>query len=234
MSVIRRYNGPKSMLIALVSLATTQLPDAKATQVVAESVTAYRNLRSYFDRGVVSEYVKKHGRREAAWPRTEFSTWYERPGRLRLQASDIDRGRRQGSCVVWPAGGGKYRLWSTWSGVQNHPLTDALARAPARVGEFVETVFSQVDPRAAGTDPLLPLVDGRFVGVQRLDGRPCDVIEGESDRFSNVTLWIDQRTHLIRQVRTTSESGRRETVVSLKPLPNPKFAPGTFDFIPPR
>jgi hypothetical protein len=221
------------MLIALAVLATPQLPDRKAAQVVSESVAAYRRLRTYFDHGTVAEYVVRGGRREAAWPRTEIRTWYQRPTRLRLQASDIDRGRPAASCVLWP-GRGEYRLWSSLSGVQSGRLTDTLAAAPTRVGEFVETVLSQVDSRAAGTDPLLPLVDGTYVGVQRIDGYPCDVVEGESDRFADVTLWIDQRSRLIRQVRTSTDEGRRETLVSLRPLANPVFAPGTFEFVPPK
>lgn len=223
------------MLIALMSLvAAPQFPDVRAAQVVSESVRAYRRLRSYFDRGTVAEYVVSGGRREAAWPRTEIQTWYQRPSRLRIQAFDIDRGRRANSFVLWPSAGGSYRLWSTWGGVQRGRLTDTLSSAPTRVGEFVDTILSQVDSRAAGTDPLLPLVDGRYVGVQKLDGRACDVVQGESERFADVTLWIDQKTHLLRQVRTATEGGRREMVVSLKPLANPTFAPGTFEFVPPK
>ncbi|MGV3617285.1 MAG: hypothetical protein ACO1SV_18310 [Fimbriimonas sp.] len=221
------------MLIALVTLATTsQLPDSRASQVVAESVAAYRRLKSYFDRGTVAEYVTARGRREAAWPRTEFQTWYERPARLRLQAFEIDRGRRQGTCVLWPSRG-SYRLWSTWGGVQSGRLAETLAATPARVGEFVETVLCQVDAKASGIDPLLPLVDGQYLGVQKVDGWPCDVVRGESDRIADVTLWIDQRSRLLRQVRTPVEGGR-ELIVSLKPLANPTFAPGTFDFVPPK
>lgn len=225
-----------ALLVALVTLAAMpqQLPDDRAAQVVSESVRAYRGLRSYFDRGTVAEFVVNGGRREAAWPRTEIQTWYQRPSRLRLQAYDMDRGRKAGSFVLWPAKGGNYRLWSSWSGVQRGRLADTLSSAPTRVGEFVETVLSQVDSRAAGTDPLLPLVDGRYLGVQRIDGRPCDVVQGESERFADVTLWIDQKSHLLRQVRTSTEGGRRELVVSLKPLANPTFAPGTFEFSPPK
>lgn len=223
------------MLIALMSLvAAPPSPDSRAAQVVSESVRAYRQLRSYFDRGTVAEYVLAGGRREAAWPRTEVQTWYQRPSRLRIQAFDVDRGRRAGSFVLWPADRGAYRLWSTWGGVQRGRLTDTLSAAPTRVGEFVETVLSQVDPQAAGTDPLLPLVDGRYVGVQKVDGWACDVVQGECERFADVTLWIDQKSRLIRQVRTATEGGKRELVVSLKPLANPKFAPGTFSFVPPK
>ncbi len=216
------------MIPLLASLVLSDAAEIRAATVVRESVAAYRRLSSYFDRGSVTEYTTSGGRREAAWPRTEFSTWYTRPGKIRLQAREVDRGRPQSSWVLWPAGS-EYRLWSSLAGVQ----TCTVSSVPSRVSDFVETVLSQVDPRLAGVDPLLPLVQGRYVGSSQVDGATCDVVRGETDRMADVTLWIDQRTRLIRQIRMP-RGDRSEIVVCLRPLPNPQFAPGTFAFKPPK
>jgi len=182
--------------------------DPSAAELLARTADAYARCTSYRDTGeVVTDFRRPEDPSADHTIQKSFSTLFVRPSTIRHEFSysqGKDKGARWTRFVVWGDEVESRSWWSIRPGVRtSKSLFESLAGAAGisdmsswRVPSLLLAYKDMDDVPAAGTAAL------------RMDTAPdgvrCHVLAGTARSGSEVELWIDAATSLLRRVSRKS------------------------------
>lgn len=228
---------------ALVVVAVARGSESP-TDILRHVHATYAGLASYTDRGVV---VSEYGTATApAIDRFVFVTAFERSPRHFL----FDFRKAQGDrYVIWGDPSAFHTWWKTTAVTTDYPNPN---NVPAlNLSDFPTTgsatkIPALLYPKAPIVGALANFVDPLLEGTEQIDGHRCYRIVGRtSDRYGQtgketnlrrLTLWIDARSMLIRQVREEREgpvNGMSRVTTTFDPIANARVDEHRFQFTPP-
>jgi len=189
--------------LALVACAPPPPPTAPtplaAADILRVTAETYAHATSYVDHG--QQTATFHGKPSFVTTKT-FQTAFERAGGFRFEYRDEGDAAR--AFVIWSDGKQTQISWYVKPGIlDGKSLGFAIAAATGVSGGTAYNIPALLIPSVGGR--LLTSIDGPERGPdETIAGQPCFTIT-ESLRHGSLTLWIDMRSHLIRQVRKRSQ-----------------------------
>lgn len=205
-----------------------QPAEPTAREILDRVISTYASCRSYSDEGETKISIDK-GTTPAR--RSHFSTAFVRQAGFRFQ---LDAYSPESQLVVWKDAGVE-RFWIMRPGELEIPFDEGLSRAA-----FFSGGASIIVPTLLLTDTftgrsfLDSLAEPKLNGVEKVDGHPAFIIEGNI-RGQSAKLWIDQSSNLIvKSYRIVQFSSlRQEVTTSYKPSINITIAAAKLAFKPP-
>jgi len=179
-------------------------PDAiNAAEVLDRMAKAYAGCKSYHDSGVVKTvFVRANGNQTVEKP---FTTAFVRPDRFRFEYKEKQGGRPEHRYIVWRKGKEVVTWWDVRPGVEKpESLGRALAGATGVSDSSSHTIPALLLPREIGGRRLTDLSDAKRAKDAKLDRVYCFRIEGKF-AGSPVTLWIEQKSLLVRRIDTQKQ-----------------------------
>lgn len=186
----RLFAWSEAWVVAAVAIATSCAPTKPkaprpptAAEIVATMVSTYQRASSYEDHGtVVEEFIGSHTRH------ADFDTLLVRSTGFRYDVRD----EWGGSPAVFWTSGGKLHSLRRGGAIQER---ESLGGA-----RFYSAIPSLLLPAYAGGPTLANLKQLRVApSTEPVDGRACWKVTGTRERGGEMTLWIDQSSHLLRK-----------------------------------
>lgn len=212
-------------------------PDALKAQDVLDRMTkVYANCESYRDSGVVKTiFIEALGKRTVTKP---FTTAFVRSDRFRFEYKE-KRGEgenEENRYIVWRKGKEVQTWWDVKPGVEKpESLRLALAGATGVSGGSANTVPALLLPNEVGGGLLTALPEAKRVEDAKLDKVNCFRIEGKWGD-SPMTLWIDQKTFLVRRIDTKRKFDEfsTEDTTTYDPIIDEEIPDKALEFDPPK
>jgi outer membrane lipoprotein-sorting protein len=226
---------------ALAAIACAQSASIQARQVLSvdqlidATLASYTKAGSYRDTGVALTLEHEKGKwREAA--RIEFTTTFKRPSSLLMELHEKSPGHEERS-LLW-SDGKSHRWWSSFDKKTRNEdsLELALVALSGNSSGVSETVPALLMPY----DDVKPVFGTmrrlKLLPPEAVDGELCHRLEGAVEEGTTLTVWIDQRTYMIRQIleENVVEGERWQTLIVFKPLLNAPVEAADLRFAPPR
>ncbi|MGB7328592.1 MAG: hypothetical protein WBD31_27190 [Rubripirellula sp.] len=202
--------------------------DPEAMAVIDQMARAYASCQTYRDTGTVTTiYLSSDGDETE---RKQFSTALSRPDQFRFEYSEPDVA--QSRYIVW-RNGDEVRTW--WDlnqeDEQETSLGMAIAGATGVSSGSAHTVPALLMPVEIGGRLLTDLEAATLGKRTSLDGNTCILIHalyaGEP-----IEIWIDEQSHLVRRIHSTSGHGdftTTETTV-YDPVANEPLEPRLLEY----
>ncbi len=177
-----------------------QVPESgtlQAHEVLDRMAKTYANCKSYRDSGVVKSVLilPVIGKQITEKP---FTTAFVRPDRFRFEFKAMEFGGER--YIVWQGGNDVKTWWDVKPGVEKvESLGLALAGPTGVSGGSAHTIPALLLPREVGGRRLTDITKPKRLADAKIDNVDCFVLDGQfGDR--PMTLWIDKRTFLVRQI----------------------------------
>jgi outer membrane lipoprotein-sorting protein len=206
---------------AVVRPASADEPEPqalKAQEVLDRMAKAYAGCKSYHDSGVVTTvFVRAAGNFTEEKP---FTTAFVRPDRFRFEYIDKGRGGDERRYIVWRKGKEVQTWWDLRPGVEKpKSLGLALAGATGVSAGSAHVVPALLLPKEVGGRRLTDIREATRVEDAKLGKTMCFCIEGKYGD-SPTTLWIDQKTSLVRRIdeQTKFDNFRTEASTIYDPV----------------
>lgn len=178
-----------------------QIPEPEtfqAHEVLGRMAKTYVDCKSYRDSGVVKSVliIPVIGIQTTEKP---FATAFVRPDRFRFEFKAMGSGGGS-RFIVWQDGNDVKTWWDLKPGVVKvESLGLALAGPTGVSGGSAHTIPALLLPREVGGRRLTDITEPKRVDDAKIDNADCFVVDGQfGDR--PMTLWIDKRTFLVRQI----------------------------------
>jgi len=221
-----------SISVVLIASLFGPAPSSDASEIIKNVRASYARLSSYQDTASVT--MTHPGGED----RQFFKTWYQRPGRWRMDYSEPRENGKQATLIFW-SNGSSNKIWD-----DVYKRSPNVLRSPghgfesvSRVAcQYVETVPSLLDPTAVNDRTLEDLAGSAILPEAMIKQSECVRINGRGPGQSNVTIWIEKRRTLILRIENETKVqnlGDARIVVDYSPVPNPKIAPSVFEYKPP-
>lgn len=225
------------ILLAAIAARVAAAPPAErpldAAGILQKMAKAYAECRTYRDSGVVKTvFIMKTGRKTVEKP---FSTAFVRPDRFRFEFCDTSDDGSTERCLIARSGDQVQSWWTLQPKVSvGKSLGMALAGATGISGGSAHTIPNLLLPEEV-TGFSLPEMDKiKRIADARIGTANCFRIQGEF-RQTPMTLWIDQRTFLLRRLeeRNVFEDFRTEEITDYSPTLNEAIPDKLLAFDPP-
>ena len=224
-----------------VSADDPELQVLEAQDILDRMAKVYADCESYHDSGVVTTvFVSATGNRTVE---KQFTTAFVRPDRFRFEYTEKKwAGQALGDIffryLVWRNGEAVQTWWDVKPGVEKPPsLGLALAGATGVSGGSAHTVPSLLLPKEVEGWRLTNITQVKRVEDAKLDKVDCFRIEGNGHRADNsMTLWIDQKTFLVRRIDEQNKFDDFRTVDTTiyDPVTDEEIPDKKLEFDPPR
>jgi outer membrane lipoprotein-sorting protein len=194
---------PRQTMAPPVELAGTAHPELTAARIIEQMAKVYRTCASYADTGA---YRDGNGS-------GTFTTAFVRPDRFRFEYESTFFAIFPERYLVWRDGGqAMYRSKGLLTNDgERMSLGDAVASATGVTYGTAHVIPALLLPEEVGGLTLGELSGLRRLPDAMLDGSRCYQITGEWAN-ETTTVWIDQRTFLVRRI------AGRDTVTSYQPV----------------
>jgi thiol-disulfide isomerase/thioredoxin len=182
------------MLVACATPPPVAPHPRTAAEILHETAETYAHAKTYVDQGV--QRMATSGSKQARTNiRLTFTTAFVRGGRFRFEY--LNFGDPQQATVLWSDG--SQTLTTSNGGVdQNASLGDAIDTLTGVSSTTSHTIPALLIPDVGGR--LLTNMQHATLGRdESVDGAACWQLTGTMND-QTITLWIDQHTHLIRQI----------------------------------
>lgn len=179
--------------------------------IVKKSEAAYATIKSYVGTTKVHLTADRTG-----IPHESFSTakvTYLRPGKVRIEGRTSSQAAGKGGHPFTIVSDGQ-RTWHSWPLHNNGAFKEVKGVERAGMGgvaqgaaETMAVALMKSDgEQVGGSDPFIsPRLSGaKMEGMEKIDGVDCYKLVSKSTTLEDVTLWIDAKTFLIRQMRKES------------------------------
>jgi len=218
-------------------LRADESPDA----IVQHMRSVYGALNSYSDRGkILKEYTVD------VKDEHTFTTYFNRAPRhflLDFRKAGDDR------FVIWGDPDAFHTWWKTTAQQSDYPNPnniDAINLNDVTTSGAANKIPTLLYSKAPLVGPFTHFSDPSLDGMEDVGGQKCYRIVGHTNdvygatgkevNFRKLTLWIDSKTYLLRQVReeTKAPPGSIDrTTTTYEPQANPAIPDGNFKFTPP-
>ena len=244
----RISTGLNRMVVAAALLAANGLSVSAAASaedspaaILQRTRTTYAALSSYSDSGTVIVDLSA-----SAQDRHTFTTLFKRAPRHFL--FDF---RKQGDdrYVVWGDPDAFHTWWKEIDQQSDYPNPqniDAINLSDFQTAGSVNKIAMLLYPKASLVGALTHFADAALDGTEDVGGQRCFRLVGRtSDLYGatgkevnirKLTLWIDAKTALVRQIREEAKAApglMNRMTTTYVPVANPTLADGQFTFAPP-
>ena len=180
-------------VLVIAVVARTAAANPTAAQILDQTNQAYAHAKTYVDRGVQSSGFLTL--RHPFVHQLTFTTAFVRDGEFRFEYRD--EGRAKDAYIIWSDG--TQTLFETYFDHRVTPAPDLASALGAAYG--VSGATSHLIPALLHAEKsITDLTSPKREPDDKIGGHRCYRISGTiKDR--NVTLWIDIKTHAIRQIR---------------------------------
>jgi outer membrane lipoprotein-sorting protein len=221
-------------IVVLSGSADEPKPETlKAQDVLDHMAKAYAACNSYHDSGIVKTvFVQANGNRTVEKP---FTTAFVRPDRFRFEYKE-EAGGQERRYIVWRKGKEVQTWWDVKPGVEKpESLNLALAGATGVSALSAHTVPALLLPKEVEGRRLMDMTEAKRVEDAKLDKVDCFCIEGKF-ADSPTTLWIDQKTFLVRRIDAQQkfDGFRTETTTIYDPAIDEEIPDKRLEFDPPK
>ena len=199
-----------ALTLALATSIHAQSPEA----TIGRAVTAYRSIRTM--RGRFEQTLRNPLLGSTAVTRGEFQQQF--PNRIAIRFTDPN-----GDLLIVDGA-------VAWLYLPSSTPGQALKVPAASSGNsvnIIEQFLTHPEKRFTLTDAGAATVTGRATRAVKL------VPKTPAREFTDATVWIDDRTGLIRQFEVTEPTGLVRRVRLLETTLNPSISPRAFTFTPP-
>lgn len=222
---------------AVVLPACAEEPQPRALtarDVLDRLAKAHAGCKSYHDSGVVKTvFVRATGNRTVEKP---FATAFVRPDRFRFEYKEKAGDGQERRYIVWRKGKEVQTWWDVKPGVQKpESLGLALAGATGVSSGSAHTVPALLLPEEVEGWRLMDMTEAKRVDDAKFDNVDCFRIEGKC-ADSPTTLWIDQKTFLVRRIDAQSrfDDFRTEETTTYDPVIDEEIPDKKLEFDPPK
>ncbi len=202
------HNIPKATVTSKKTSSETDNSIVKSSALTAKDIitkmaATYKNCTSYLDSGVVNTtFFMKKG---SYVDKVQFATAFKRPGQFRfgfsLKPPKKDAEIKHHIIFVKDK---KILVWQNpETGVEEESsLSDAIADAVATSGGAAQTIPVLIGASQVGGRSIADMFNKQRLPDAAQDGAICFRIQGQRTKAEpgRVTLWIDQKTFLIRRI----------------------------------
>lgn len=206
-----------------------------AADLMNKMAAAYKDAKSYRDQGKVVTVYKGSVAPTSTKP---FSTLFVRPSQFRFEFSDKFPTGQSSRMVIWTdaAPTKAKRWWSIQPGVTDETLDLAIASATGVSSGAAHMVPTLLLPDDLTGSTLAKAPNPKLLGDEDVDGSPCHKLQVDDVRGGPITIWIDQKTFLLRKIFQVMKlpSVSAESTTTYKPELNPQIKPDEFKFDPPK
>ncbi|TWU48687.1 hypothetical protein Poly51_45880 [Rubripirellula tenax] len=174
--------------------------DPKATQAIEQMAKAYSDCQSYSDSGTVTTVF--HSDKEDRTVVKHFSTAMIRPSKFRFEFNEQDD--PDSRYIIWQDGGDVLTWWDLKKRSEREDsLGMAIAGATGVSSGSAHTVPAMLMPAEIGGRLITALKSAQLGASESLGEHACLTIKA-SYGGDPITIWIDEQSHLIRRIDTTS------------------------------
>jgi outer membrane lipoprotein-sorting protein len=228
-------------LIVAAGLASAAFAQDSPEGILQRTRATYAALSSYSDSGVVVVEFSA-----SAQDRHTFTTYFSRAPRHFLFDFHKERGDR---FVVWGDPDAYHTWWKTTDQQSDYPNpknVDAINLSDFPTAGSVTKITTLLYPKAALVGALSHFADATLDGTEDIGGQRCFRLVGRTSdlygatgkevNFRKLTVWIDAKSLLVRQVREESKAppgALNRKTTTMTPEANPSLAESRFKFTPP-
>jgi len=190
-----------TLVLVLASPVAAQDVDKRtAAQILDAMFQTYQNCKTYSDTGIVKTTLIGSGRiRSTEMP---FRTAFVRPARFRFELTDDMYGHPI-HYIVWRDGEKVKTWWDIGSRLEDQPSLDmGLAGATGVSGGSAHTIPRLLMPSEVSGFGLQGLKDILRLQDSTCGDSKCFVIRGKDFHGDIVTLWVETKTLLLRQIHS--------------------------------
>jgi outer membrane lipoprotein-sorting protein len=200
-----------TLLLALAGMAvvpSAELPaeiELSANEVIAKSEAAYAAVKTYYGTTTVRRTTDFGDRK-----RDEVSTakiTFVRPGKVRIRGKTAD-----GHPFMIVSDGTK--TWTSWALRNKGEFEEVKSVRSAGMGGVALGAAEGIPAALMKGDGAQFFGDYPFfvprrsptkvAGLEKIDGNVCYELAAKNPKFGNVTLWIDAKSFLLRQMKSES------------------------------
>ncbi len=170
----------------------------KARRIIAASRAAYATCATYEDNGTSETTFRSDaGHTET----TRFRTAFAGAGAVRFAYADLATEHHSEWLTQLIADDTGVRVVKSWTGEsRGEGSLNRAVGVMTGVSHGLSTAILPLLPsQIRGTRDALDVENPRFVGMEDVEGQPCDVIEGVH-RSERVRVWIARQDSLIRRM----------------------------------
>jgi outer membrane lipoprotein-sorting protein len=206
----------------------------KAQDVLDRMAAAYAGCKSYIDSGVVTTVFDTPDGKQRTTEVRPFTTAFVRPDQFRYEFS-MKGGGPARHFVVWRKGKDVQIWWSfNLSDEQRKAyrksLSSALAGADVLADGSALTIPALLLPKEVEGRRLTDLKEAKRIEDDKIDKVECFRIQGKY-ADTPMTLWIDQKTFLVRRIVTlTQVNFRLEVTTNYTPAIDVKIEEKKLEF----
>ena len=204
----------------------------KAQDVLDRMAAVYAGCKSYIDSGVVKTvFVLPDGNQTEVKP---FTTAFVRPDQFRFEFT-LKGGGPERRFVVWRRGKEVQTWWDLDLGVEKRKslqksLGSALAGVAGLSDGSAHTIPALLLPKEVEGRRLTDLKEAKRIEDDKIDKVECFRIQGKY-ADTPMTLWIDQKTFLVRRIVTlTQVNFRLEVTTNYTPAIDVKIEEKKLEF----
>jgi outer membrane lipoprotein-sorting protein len=247
--IVRLIQSPRSRTAALatavLSFASLAHAGQSPEEILERTRATYAALATYADSGIVT--VEYGSAAAPSGDRHTFATYFERAPRQFLFDFHKAGGDR---FVIWGDPGAFHTWWKATAVTTDYPNPNnvpAINLSDFQTSGSATKIPTLLYPKAPLLGALSHFADAELDGTEQIGGHTCYRLLGHtSDLYGQtgkqvnprrLTLWIDTRSSLIRQVREEARARPGEisrTTTTFDPIANPKLDAGRFRFTPPQ
>jgi outer membrane lipoprotein-sorting protein len=206
------------LLAAMAVLPSEALPaeveEISAGELIKKSEAAYAEVKTYVGTTTVRTKSERGGTKSDLVSKAKIS--FMRPGKVRIdgRTASLDLSGNGGNPFTIVSDGNK--TWKHWA-PQTSTVFQEVKNVPM-AGMSGVTIGAEVIPAAlmksdgawvGGFDPFIVprLSETKLAGHEKIDGADCYMLVAKNPKHGNVTLWIDSKYFLLRQmVRESNET----------------------------
>jgi hypothetical protein len=204
----RTFLCAASLLVAisLSSLADELRPPGALTakDVLERMAKVHAGCKSYRDSGVVkTAFLTKQDGPGGNTEEIPFATAFVRPDRFRFEHKVRQGNGKEARHIVWRKGTDVRTWWEVSKKVHNlESLSQAVAEATGVSAGAAHTISQLLLPNEIDGWSLTDMKEAKRIDDGKLDGAPCYRIQGKDGSGNPMTLWVDQKTFLVRRIDT--------------------------------
>jgi outer membrane lipoprotein-sorting protein len=190
-------------------------------QIIESMAKTYAGCKSYSDTGTVKASFS--GSSGNFTIERNFTTAFARPDRFRFDCRErnTSSGNKESRYIVWGKGR-EAQLWkdSPPGAKKMDSLSTALAQTSGASGGSANTIPALLLPDRVGGFRLTNLSDLKRIDDAACNGSICFRLLGRFSAESSMTIWIDNRTFLLRRIDSMRKSAQftREQTTAFEPV----------------
>lgn len=196
------------MAVLSGEVVSAQTPEMSAADVIKKSEAAYAAVKTYSGTTTVRS-KSDHGTMKLEQISTA-KVIFMRPGKVRIEGRTSSRdpsGKDGHPFAIVSDGTTTWKSWAiqnngTFGVVQNVSMAGMGGVAHGAAETIPAALMKSDGAWVGGSDPFIVprLSDTKLTGREKIDGADCYKLIAKNEKLGTVTMWIDSKSFLLRQM----------------------------------